>query len=241
MNTPARTKGAPSLWEDLLEIFYAPSAVFERRRETPAFGLALIVFMVLIVGLSFAFRGLMEPVFDVEFKRGMAQAMKQNPSLTPEMAERGRGIAQKFLVVGVGLYALVGPVLMGIILWFVGKLMESKAELGQMVMVSTYAMFPRVLESILGAVQMLVLPEATIRSRFSLSLGIGRFLDPDGSPLLLAVLGRVDLFTLWVTVLMGIGLAVMGRIPKGRAFVAAALMWVIGAIPGIWGAVRAGG
>ena len=57
----------PSVWEDLLEIFYAPRAVFERRRETPAFGLALIVFTVLVVGLSFAFRGAMEPVFDAEY------------------------------------------------------------------------------------------------------------------------------------------------------------------------------
>jgi len=241
MSTPARTERAPSLWEDLLEIFYSPTAVFERRRETPAFGLALIVFVILVVGLTFAFRGLMEPVFDIEFKRGMAQAMKQNPALTPEMMEKGRGFAQKFLVVGVGFYALITPMLLGIILWFVGKLMDSKAQLGQMIMVCTYAMFPRVLESVLGAVQMLVLPEDSIRSRFSLSLGVGRFLNPDGSPMLLAILGRVDVFTLWVTALMGIGLAVLGRIPKGRAFAAAAIMWVIGAIPAIWGALRARG
>jgi len=238
MSTPAKTERAPSVWEDLLEIFYAPSAVFERRRETPAFGLALIVFVILVVVLTLAFRGLMEPVFDVEFKRGMAQAMKQNPKLTPEMMERGRAIAQKFLVVGVGFYALITPLLLGIILWFVGKLMDSKAALGQMMMVSTYAMFPRVVESIVGAVQMLVLPEDSIRSRFSLSLGVGRFLNPDGSPMLVALLGRLDVFTLWVTALLGIGLAVMGRIPKGRAFAAAAIMWVIGAIPAIWGAVR---
>jgi hypothetical protein len=241
MSAPRAAERAPSVWEDLLEIFYAPTAVFERRRETPAFGLALVLFVVLVVGLSFAFRDLMEPIFDVEFKRGMAQAMKANPQLTPEMMEKGRGIAKKFLLVAVGFYGLITPLLLGIILWFVGKLMDSKAEVGQLTMVSTYAMFPRVLESILGAVQMLVLPEGSIRSRYSLTLGVGRFLDPDStSPLLLALLGRLDLFTLWVTALLGIGLAVMGRIPKSRAFVGAALMWLIGAIPAIWGAVRAG-
>ena len=241
MSAPRVGEGTPSVWEDLLEIFYAPTAVFERRRETPAFGLALIVFVVLAVGLSFAFRDLMEPIFDVEFKRGMAQAMKANPQITPEMMEKGRDFAKKFLLVAVGFYGLLTPLLLGIILWFVGKLMDSKAEVGQLLMVSTYAMFPRVLESILGAVQMLVLPEGSVRSRYSLTLGVGRFLDPDStSPLLLALVGRIDVFTLWVTALLGIGLAVMGRIPKSRAFVAAALMWVIGAIPAIWGAVRAG-
>jgi hypothetical protein len=241
MTTPGATKRSPSVWEDLLEIFYAPTEVFERRRDTPAFGLALTIFVVLIVALSFAFRGLMEPIFDAEFQRGMTQAMKQNPNLTPEMVERGREMAKKFVVVGVGLYGLAVPILLGIILWFVGKLLDSKAEVGQTVMVATYAMFPRILETITNAVQLLVLPEEGLRSRFSLSIGIGRFLDPDSTnSLVLAVLGRVDLFTLWTTALLGIGLAVMGRMPKERAFAGAALVWAIGALPGLWSAVRAG-
>ena len=242
MSTTVPVERPPSVWEDLLEIFYAPTAVFERRRETPAFGLALLVLVVLIVLLSFAFKGLTEPIFDAEFKRGMAQAMKQNPRLTPEMVAGFRETAKKFVLVAIGFYGLITPILLGMLLWLVGKVLDSKAEMGQTIMVATYAMFPRVVEAILNAVQLLVLPEDSIKSRFGLTFGAGRLLDPDqASPYLLAILGRVDLFTLWVTLLLGIGLAVMGRIPKGRAFVGAALMWVIGALPGLWGAVRAAG
>lgn len=242
MSTPISPARRPSLWEDLLEIFYAPTAVFERRRETPAFGLALLVWVVLIVGLFFAFRNVTEPLFDAEFKRGMAQAMKQNPQLTPEMAAGFRETSKKFVVVAIAFYGIFTPIVLGMLLWLVGKVLESKAQIGQTIMVATYAMFPRVLETILNAVQLLVLPEDSIKSRFGVSLGVGRFLDPDqASPYLMAILGRVDLFTLWVTVLLGIGLAVMGRIPKGRAFIGAALMWVIGALPGLWGALRSGG
>lgn len=50
-----RPAGAPSLFEDLLDVLYQPAAVFERRRDTAAFGLALLVVTLLIVGLSFAF------------------------------------------------------------------------------------------------------------------------------------------------------------------------------------------
>ncbi len=239
--TPSPVERPPSVWEDLLEIFYAPTAVFERRRETPAFGLALIVFVVLLVGLSFAFRGMMEPVFDAEFKRSMAQAMKQNPQLTPEMLERGKELAKKFMFVGVAVFALLAPIILGLILWVVGKLFESKAEVGQAIMVTTYAMFPRVLETILNAVQMLVLPDDAVTSRFSLTLGVGRFLDAEAAgPLVMAIVGRLDLFTLWVTVLIAIGLSVMGRIPKLSAAIAAAIMWIIGAMPALWGAIRAG-
>lgn len=230
----------PSVWEDLLEIFYAPRAVFERRRETPAFGLALIIFAVLVVGLSFAFRRMMEPVFDMEYARGMAQAMKQNPKLTPEMMAQGRAMALKFMFVGVAFYAVLAPLILGLVLWLVGKVVGSVAQLGQATMVATYAMFPRVLESVLNAVQMLVLPDDSITSRYSLTAGAGRFLDATtANPLVLALLGRVDLFTLWVTVLLAIGIGVMGRLPRGMAVIAGVAMWLIGALPAVWGAVKA--
>jgi hypothetical protein len=229
----------PSVWEDLLEIFYAPATVFARRRDTPAFGLALIVFAVLVLGLSFAFKGMMEPVLDAEWKRGMAQALKANPQLTPEMMEKGKGVARTFFYVAIGFYAFVTPILLGLLLWVVGKILGSKAEVGQMLMVGTYGMFPRILESVTGAAQTLFLPEEALNSRYALQLGPARFMDPDASnPLLLALAGRADLFTLWITVLFGIGLAVLGKVPWGYAVVGAIITWVIGGIPALYGAVQ---
>lgn len=229
----------PSVWEDLLELFYAPTAVFERRRETPAFGLALLLLTVLLVALSFAFKDMMHPVFEAEFDRSMAQAMRSNPQLTAEQMQAGRAFGEKFIAVGVALYALVAPLMLGLVLWLAGKAVESKAEMGQVMMVTTYAMYPRVVEAIINAVQVLVIPESAITSRFSISLGLGRFLDAaTANPLLLAVLGRVDVFTLWITVLMAIGLSVMGRVSLSRAAVAAGMVWVVGAIPSLWGAIR---
>jgi hypothetical protein len=75
--------------------------------------------------------------------------------------------------------------------------------------------------------------------RFRISLGIGRFLDPNTtSPILVALLGRVDLFTIWVTVLLAIGLSTTGAISRGRAFLAAPLIWAAGAIPIVFQALR---
>jgi hypothetical protein len=66
-------------------------------------------------------------------------------------------------------------------------------------------------------------------------VGIARFLDPDTtSPLLLALLNRVDVFTIWVTVLLGIGLAITGKIPRGKAMIAAVIVWLIGALPTVY-------
>jgi len=64
-----------------------------------------------------------------------------------------------------------------------------------------------------------------------------RFFDPDTANAgLLAVLSRFDLFTLWVTVLLGIGVAIVARVPKARGFAAAAIAW---AVPTVIAAVAA--
>jgi hypothetical protein len=240
MTAPAAATRPPSLWEDLLEIFYAPTAVFERRRDTPAFGLALLVFVVLVIVLFYAFKSVTQPLMDAEIKRGMVQAMKSNPQITQEMIPKMVEAAGKWAIVGIVGASAVIPLLLGLVLWLVGKIVESKAELGQLMMVATYAMYPRLIEAISNAVQLLLLPEDSIKGRYSVSLGAGRFFDPDqASPVLLAVVGRLDLFTLWVTFLLGVGLSVMGRIPRARAMIAAALVWVIGAIIPLIGAIRA--
>lgn len=236
MTSPSTAK-PPSLWEDLLEIFYAPRAVFERRRETPAFGLALLVLVILMTGLTIAFGSITEPIFDAEFKRGMAA--NPNTQLTPEQMTAARNFSIKFAPVFVAGYALIAPLLLGLIAWLAGKAVESKAQLGQMVMVTTYAMFPRLIESILGAVQLLLLPDTAITGRYSVTLGLGRFLDPDSQMLLLSILGRVDLFTLWITFIIAVGMSVMGKIPMSRAAIGAAIVWAVGALPAVWGGIQA--
>jgi ABC-type transport system involved in cytochrome c biogenesis permease component len=55
---------------------------------------------------------------------------------------------------------------------------------------------------------------------------------------LVVLLGRVDVFTIWVTVLLAIGLSVTGRIPRSRAAIAAVIVWICGALPQLLGAMR---
>jgi hypothetical protein len=240
MTSPAAVK-QPSLFEDLLEIFYAPRAVFERRRETPAFGLALVILVVVSVLLMVLFAGITEPIFTAEFNRGMAASAKQNPQMTPEVIAKARAFSAKFAPVIIGFFTLVAPLLLGLTSWLVAKIVDSKAQLGQMMMVATYAYFPRLLESILNAVQCLVLPESSITGRYAVSFGVGRFLNPDTQMVLLSILGRVDLFTLWVTFIVAVGISVMGKVPMSRAAIAAAIVWIVGALPGVFGAIRAAG
>jgi hypothetical protein len=72
-----------------------------------------------------------------------------------------------------------------------------------------------------------------------ITVSLGALLDPDtASPVLMALLTRVDLFTLWQTALLAIGLQVTGKVSRSSSYIAAALIWLIGALPTVLGALR---
>jgi hypothetical protein len=234
---PASAQPA-SRWDDYLDVFVAPAQLF-RRRADGKFGHALLVFWVLMVALFFGTRSAMRPVMDVEIDRSIAQAAKANPQMTPEQVEQGREIGRKFAPVG---FIFTPPILvlvLGAVVWMGAMTTGGRVSYAQGATIATFALFPKLVETISGAVQSLLMDEGNITSRFSVSLGAGRFIDPSNA-VLLALLGRVDLFTLWVTVLIGVGLKAMAKVSTGQAVGGAAVVWVIGALPTLWQALRAG-
>lgn len=237
--TPAPAASSASLWEDFIDIFISPSEVFERRRNS-GFFVPLIIFAVVLTVLAIIGKPALQAVFDAEFTRGAAAAMKSNPKATPEMMEKGRAFTEKFQAVGVFFFGLIAPLLTGVVLWIAGKFVDAKEDIKAACMIATYAFFPRLLESIISIAQGFLMDPASLNGRYRLTLGVGRFLNPDTvSPVLLAVVGRIDIFTIWVTVLLAIGLSVVARIPRSRAAIAAVVVWVVGMIPGLLGALRA--
>ncbi|MGI8510087.1 MAG: Yip1 family protein [Gemmatimonadaceae bacterium] len=237
--TPAPVTKSASLWEDFIDIFISPSEVFERRRNS-GFFVPLLVFAVLMTVLAIIGMPALQAVFDAEFSRQMAATMKHNPGATAEQMAKGRAIAEKFQAVFVFFSALIAPLIVGVVLWIVGKFVDAKEDIKAACMIATYVFFPRIIEFLVNIAQGFLLDPASLNGHTRLSLGVGRFFDPDTvSPVLLAVVGRIDLFTIWVTVLLAIGLSVVARIPRSRAAIAAVTVWVIGMIPAVLQALRA--
>lgn len=228
-----------AVWEDFLDIFYAPSQVFARR-ERGSFWIPLLFVTLMMGALFFLNSGALQPIFDAEFDRGIAVTVRDNPKIPPEAIERMRGFASSMGQVVMFIFMPLAVLGVGCAMWLMGKLVDAKQAFHAALVVAAYAYVPRVLESVVNGIQGLLLDPAQLDGRFRLSLGPGRFLDPDtASPLLLALVGRLDIFTLWITVLIAIGLSVTGRIPLGRAAIAAALVWFIGGLPIMFQALRA--
>jgi hypothetical protein len=224
-----------SFWEDLIDIFYAPSGVFRRWQFRSAWPAMLFVAIAIGVIMFFTFSAL-EPLFDAEFTRRIAEAVKRTGvTPPPEQLAISRNFSNAIVRYGVGGIMLVTMFILGSIAFLVGKLFGSKQTYGAALVVAGWAYMPRVIDSVLGGVQGLLMDPSKLTSRLAISLGPARFFDPDATnQLLLQLMGRLDLITIWVTVLLAVGLYVTGKVSKSNAVLFGIAMWVLGSIPVLW-------
>ena len=235
-SAPPPKQEKASLLDDFMDIFYAPSAVYARRANK-SFWVPLLIVSLLIGVIFIANRDLLEPIMDAEMTRALAKS-SSGTQLTPEQMEAGRKFTGMFATVGAFLFTPVGILVLGLVVWLVGKFFDAKQTLNAAIVVATFAYVPRIVEGVVNRVQGLLVDTSSLNSRYSLSLGLGRFFDADtANPMLLALIGRIDVFTIWVTVLIAIGLAVTGKISRGRAAIAAAIVRLAGALPSVAGAL----
>ncbi len=219
-----------SLLDDFMDIFYAPSSVFARRASSNVW-IPLLIITVLLGVIFIANRDLIDPIMEAEFARAMAKNSSA-ARMTPEQVEAARKFSGMFATAGAFVGTPIVLLFLGIVIWIVGKFFDAKQTLNAALIVATFSYVPRVVEGIVNRVQGLIIDPSSLNSRYSLTLGVGRFLDPDTtSPILLGLAGRIDVFTIWITVLIAIGLAVTGKISRGRAAIAAAIVWLVGALP----------
>ena len=227
--------GAPpaeraSVGEDFLDIFLKPVDVF-RRRADGRFGIALLVLTVLFIIVYFATRQWTEPLMEAEMYRGLAT----NRDLTEEQKSQFVSMGMRFAFVSIAFYMPVAALLTGTFAWLVGKFLDVGITWKQGATIATYSMFPRLLEGIVNGAQAAMMDPASLVGRSVLSLGPARFFDAvTTDPMMLAVLMRVDVFTLWCTVLLGVGIYVVGRTTKAKAAVIAGVMWVLGTLFLVW-------
>lgn len=223
----------PSFWEDVIDIFFQPANVFRRRQNRSVW--PPMLFVAIGIGLIFFITfNTLQPIFDAEFTRGTAKVMASNPQLTPAALDKMRSVNLSIARYAIGVIMLITMAVLGSIVWLVGKFFGSEQTYHAALVVAAWSYMPRVIGSVLAGVQGLVMDPSKLNSQLAISLSPARFLDVDSAnPVLYQILGRFDLITIWVTVLIGVGIHVTGKLGKGRAAGVAIVMWVIGALPAI--------
>lgn len=226
-DAPAQPETA-SFFEDWIDIFYAPSAVFRRREHANPWWPLLTVVVVLGV-LSFLTFSTMQPIAEAEMMRAMAKQQ-----LTPEQIDRAKTMGMAFARWGAVFFFPIAIVFLALVCWLLGKAFGSKQEYGPAVTMVSYAYAPRVIGVVLVAVQGLVMDMSKLTAAAQITISPARFLDPaTANPMLTAVLSRLDVFILWETVLLAIGVYVMGKITKENAVVFGIVLWLLGTLPAL--------
>lgn len=233
---PSAAPASASVFEDFIDIFYAPSEVFTRRRDG-RFGLALLVLTIAAGVLMFVSSPLMNAVFDAEYTRQTAQMLRDNPQMTSGQLAQGRGVAEMFQKAAVVIGTPIAVCFVGFFVWVAGKIFGAAQGLKQAFMVATYSFFPRIIEGILNGIQSLLVDVNAIDSRYDITFSLARFLD-NSAPVLQAAAGRIDVFVIWGYVLIALGLHITGNLPKNRAAMAAGLVWLVATLLAIWQGMR---
>jgi hypothetical protein len=237
---PSSATAAPtaSLWEDFIDIFTSPSSVF-RRREFSGFGVPLLILTVLFGILIYGTKPLVQPAIDAETSRAFAKVQKAHPEITADQLAKQQAMGEKFGPIFIIIAIPIMAILTGLVLCLVGKTFGSTQTPSQGIMVATYAFFPKILASVAGAIIGLLSSPERLNGMARLTVGVGALLNPDtASPALLALAGRLDVFTIWETILLAIGLQITGKVSKSESYIVAAIVWIIGALPGLLGALR---
>lgn len=235
--TPAATTRPPSVWEDAIDIFFKPSQVFERRRDD-GFGMALLILWAATVVIFFATLGFMQPVYDAILDKSIAMAQSKgqaNPDAVAAMRKFG---GTMFKVTAV----LITPILVflyALFIWLAGKLVGATEKFGQAMMISTYSHYPLIPVSILGALVAMMTSAESVTSQYAAGLSPARLLGPDAPLWEAALLSRFEPQTIWTTILLGIGLSVVGKVSRQKGQIAAWIVWLALALWTVGSAMRA--
>ncbi|HET9424665.1 MAG TPA: YIP1 family protein [Gemmatimonadaceae bacterium] len=228
MEAPAPAVKPTALWEDFIDIFYAPSTVFERRRNANPWPMILIV-TVIVTLIGVLTWNSLSPVFESEIRTQFAKAMAANPQMTADMVDSQVKIQMAFRRWG-GVMFPIGVLIFGLLVWAMGRISGAKELTYQRALVVVaWGSIISIVAALVMGVQGLVLDVSAMTSTDALSIGPARFVDKaTTSPILFALLKQLDVFNLWTIAVMAIGVQVAGRGTKKTA-ITFALIWFIGA------------
>lgn len=226
MTTAGSRKGG--LFEDIVEVLWAPAAVFDRARNN-GMGKYILVLTIILIVLLVATKGLMQPYVDANFELSMQQAAaKGQAAPPPEAMDTARKFANYGFVGLTSLYVPFTAILFGLILFLSGKFLSAPMQFGQAGLIATLSTVPRVLSYLVMAIQGAVLDTSNVKSIFDASIGPARFMDATTmSPSLMLLMSQLDLFNIWQFVICGIGVSVIARTERSTGWVVAVVAFAV--------------
>jgi hypothetical protein len=241
MQVPESTPAGLGTFARITGVFFEPGKTFEDIGRRPSWLMPLL--LVILAGIGFAFM--------LGQQVGWDQVVNQERNISPKVAERmeqsmanvppeqrQRAMEMQTKVMAPARYyaqAILGPpigalVRSALILLIAGVMMSAGLRFKQIFAVVCFASLPRIIESLLKAV-VVVLKKQEVNIFNTLTSNLGAFMDMSTSPrFLYALAGAFDVFTIWTMLLMAVGLSAAAgrkRLSFGGALFAVAGPWLL--------------
>lgn len=237
---PSVTGAAPaavslSQWQRVACTFTAPSKTFEDiRKGNRSWWLPLIVLAL----ASYILFGAV--VQKVGIRQTVENQITMNPSAqeqmakaTPEQREKGMQFwtvfSEVLFVAAPALQMLYGVVFSAVLMGTINFGFGGRAKFGDLFAVVYYAWLPQVVKVLLGTAVIYagMAPESFNIKNFA-PTNLGAFLDPtDTARWLYALATSLDAVTIWMLVLMSVGVAAVAGVKRSAGYIAVFGWWVI--------------
>ncbi len=220
MNEPARVFG----------VFYEPGKVFADVAERPSWIVPIVIAILIGIGFVYAVSS------HIGWDQTIRQTLANNPRMADVPAEQREQIIQRGAKAAsyIGwIGAIVGPpffalVVAGVLTGIFNGLLGTELRFKQMFAITAYAFLVRSLYAVLLTVIIYLKPPEDFNIQVSPFSPAAYMNRQDNSKWLMSLAGSLDLFTIWVIVLLAVGFSVASRkLSFSKALVTIAIPWLI--------------
>jgi|SRR5579872_6447402 len=219
MNEAARLAG----------VFFSPGKAFADIARRPRWWIPVILMAILSTIYLNAFTR------RVGWESVIRSGIDNSPfaqNLTPQQREQQIQVTAGFYKY-VGYLSVVGTLfsvfIVAVILMFLfDTMMSANIGLKRMMAIVAYGILPLAIQTLLSMVVLFLKDPEEFNLRNPLMFNIGAYLSTDSPAVLRAVGTSIDLFSLWILVLLAIGISAAGRkVSFGKAFTGVFSLWAL--------------
>ncbi len=172
----------------------------------------------------------------VGWERFFRQQFSQNPRTREMPAEQQERIIRQQVAVTKWVAPIITPiqfgvltlVVAGVFLFVFNILAGSQLSFRQVFAVTSYSLLPFLVATVLAAALMFVQAPEEFDLQNPVFSNLGVFFDPMESPVLFALTKSLDVFAIWVLLLLATGFSAAGRrLSWGKAFTWVVITWVL--------------
>ena len=225
----------PSSVARIFGVLFAPDATFASIARRPTWVAPLVVLLVLSFCSGFILSS------RIDWGAPAREAVEQQKNASPEAAERAERMANtigKFI-------AYAGPIFLVIIMLAVSgillvafRLFGGEGNYLQAWSVTLYAYMPSCIKSIIFFAVLLIKGGTGISPLALVTMvrtNLAFLFDPKTQPMAFSLASNLDIFSLWVMVLLIIGFAHVARVSKAKSAVIVVSLYVVKALLGLIG------